>query len=90
MADKLFCGAVATLISQTVLFPLDVLRRRMQLCAYYNQQEAYRTLFCSIKTVYSREGIGGFYKGSSIMMAKIAPAMAISFVTYQVASELLK
>lgn len=42
VSGKLLCGGIAGAIAQTVSYPMDVARRRMQLCLMYEEMNKYK------------------------------------------------
>ncbi|CDK25701.1 unnamed protein product [Kuraishia capsulata CBS 1993] len=74
-----FCGLIAGTFSKTVVFPLDLIRKRMQL----TNNDAKMTSL--IRAVYTREGVLGFYHGLSPALIKSAPTTAVSIWMYQLA-----
>ncbi|KAI9313556.1 mitochondrial carrier domain-containing protein [Dichotomocladium elegans] len=80
---KLVCGAVAGCIAQTITYPLDVLRRRMQVTGMATIDYKYKGTWDAIKTMVRNEGVRGLYKGMIPNYLKVAPAMGVSFVTYE-------
>mmetsp|Transcript_17790 Transcript_17790/g.44125 ORF Transcript_17790/g.44125 Transcript_17790/m.44125 type:complete len:363 (-) Transcript_17790:55-1143(-) len=83
---KLAVGGVSGLISQTIVYPIDVVRRRMQA---HPGELAYGMLDM-LGNIYRNEGIvRGLFKGLSLNFIKTPPAVAISFVTYDKLKEVL-
>lgn len=79
---KLSCGATAGAISQTLTYPLDVLRRKMQVTGMKDKVDfQYKNSFDAIKTIVRGEGLRGLYTGLSVNLLKVSPSMAISFVS---------
>lgn len=66
-----------------VTYPLDVIRRRMQMKGAHADKFPYTSTPNAIATIYRIEGIGGFYKGLLPNLLKVAPSMGIAFVTYE-------
>jgi solute carrier family 25 phosphate transporter 23/24/25/41 len=63
---KLACGATAGAISQTITYPLDVLRRKMQVTGMKDKVDfQYKNSFDAIRTIVQREGVRGLYTGLS-------------------------
>merc|ERR1712126_342411 len=76
---KLFCGAVAGPLGQTVSYPLDVARKKMQLghCSG-------RATIDVLRNVYKEYGIvRGLFRGASINFLKAIPAAAVTFYVYE-------
>ena len=70
-------GAAAGLFAQTMCFPLDTIRRRMQLPG-----KTYTSVPNAFATVLKQEGIFGFYKGMAPNALKVLPNNAIRFLVY--------
>lgn len=71
-------GACAGLFAQSVCFPLDTIRRRMQLHGQH-----YSSISNAFKTILKTEGVSGFYKGIFPNAIKVVPNNAIRFVVYE-------
>jgi len=78
----LTCGAVAGAVSQTVTYPLDVLRRRMQMQAF-GEHPAYGTSWNCMSQTFKNEGVRGFYKGMLPNYLKVVPSISITFLVYE-------
>ena len=86
------CGAVAGTVGQCVSYPIDTVRRRMQVQGFGPAAAAYHyghSISETMKTIVKEEGVRGLYKGMTANLAKVAPAVSISFVTYEYMRELL-
>jgi solute carrier family 25 phosphate transporter 23/24/25/41 len=83
MANLGIGGAAGTLAA-TVCYPLDTIRRRMQMKGqmYRNQGDAF-------VTIWRTEGMRGFYRGWSANTIKVVPQNAIRFVTYEALKTLM-
>jgi len=86
---KLFCGSVAGAVSQTLTYPIDVIRRRMQMKGSHGSVFAYNSTWHACKIIFQREGIYGLYKGNVPNLVKVAPAIGIQFAAYEVCRSLL-
>lgn len=60
---KLLCGALAGSISQTITYPMDVLRRKMQVTGMSALGARYDGAFDAMKSILRTEGVKGLYKG---------------------------
>lgn len=82
-ASGLFAGATG----QTVAYPFDVIRRRMQLYRITDHLPAHHYnsgIFIAIKSVIRTHGwIKGMFTGLSINYFKVAPASGVSFLVYE-------
>lgn len=75
----LFLGACSGIIAQTCCYPLDTVRRRMQLAG-----KNYSGLSNAFTTIVKQEGFRGFYKGMSANALKVVPNNAIRFAAFDV------
>ncbi|KAK9825735.1 hypothetical protein WJX74_002197 [Apatococcus lobatus] len=80
-------GAVAGLAAQTVTFPLDVVRRQMQVQGLHQQaqshgQPAIRSTLHGLANIVRQHGWAGLFRGLSINYMKVAPTTAIGFAVY--------
>ncbi|GAC72468.1 mitochondrial solute carrier protein [Moesziomyces antarcticus T-34] len=84
---KLACGALAGSISQTLTYPLDVLRRRMQVAGMKDSQENLgykdKNAINAIQNILRAEGVTGLYRGLLPNLLKVAPSIGTSFLTYE-------
>ncbi|KAL8263867.1 hypothetical protein R6Q59_021997 [Mikania micrantha] len=99
---KLACGAVAGTIGQTVAYPLDVIRRRMQMVGWKHAASVvagegkskstleYTGMIDAFRKTVRYEGVGALYKGLVPNSVKVVPSIAIAFVTYEVVKDVLK
>lgn len=79
-AAELFSGAIAGLVSQTSSYPLEVIRRRMQVGG------AVGTRFGIIETgrkIWLERGFRGFWVGLTIGYMKVVPMAATAFFVYE-------
>ncbi|WFD06037.1 hypothetical protein MVES1_001375 [Malassezia vespertilionis] len=88
---KLVCGAWAGAISQTLTYPLDVIRRRMQVAGMPDSQLGYKDKsgIDAIRNIVRRSGIKGLYFGLGPNLLKVAPSMGTSFLTFEMVRSLL-
>lgn len=98
VAARLGCGALAGTTGQTVAYPFDVARRRLQVSGWAGARElhsdhgsvvAYRGMMdCFARTV-REEGFRALFKGLAANYIKVVPSIAIAFVTYEQVKEML-
>lgn len=79
---ELLAGGVAGLVSQTCSYPLEVIRRRMQVGGAVGDGHRLRIAETAGHIMRDR-GIKGFFVGLTIGYAKVIPMAAVSFYTYE-------
>ncbi|RPA82628.1 mitochondrial carrier protein LEU5 [Ascobolus immersus RN42] len=79
---QLFAGGVAGLTSQTASYPLEVIRRRLQVGGAVGEGR-FLTIRDVAKTIWRTQGLRGFYVGLTIGYVKIIPMAAASFYVYE-------
>ncbi|CAG8512224.1 9133_t:CDS:2, partial [Racocetra persica] len=89
VAQKLLCGALAGTFAQTITYPLDVLRRRMQVTGMKELEYKYNNTWDGLTQLIKKEGIRGLYKGMVPNYLKVAPAISVSFVTYEACKDFM-
>lgn len=60
---KLLCGALAGSISQTLTYPMDVLRRKMQVTGMKSLGVNHTGAVDALRWIVKNEGVKGLYKG---------------------------
>lgn len=80
------CGLVGGVVSKTIVFPLDLIRKRLQV----NTSPQSRNFISMGLQVVRHEGVRGLYKGFFVSLVKNAPTTAISIWTYEVVVRLLE
>jgi solute carrier family 25 protein 16 len=83
IAAKFASGIAAGITAQSASYPLDVIRRRMQLVGMSAHLPQYRNTRDAFVSILRTDGIRGLYVGLSINFFKVGPAHAISFITYE-------
>ena len=71
-------GGMAGTLAATVCYPLDTIRRRMQM-----RGQMYRHQADAFATIWRTEGARGFYRGYAANTIKVVPQNAIRFVAYE-------
>lgn len=79
---ELATGALAGLVSQTLSYPLEVVRRRMQVGGVVGDGHRLTMMEVS-KNIYKSKGLRGFYIGLGIGYVKVVPMVATSFYVYE-------
>jgi len=70
-------GGIAGLTAQTMCYPLDTIRRRMQVKGTH-----YTSIANAFATIYEKETLRGFYKGMLPNAIKVVPNNGIRFLAY--------
>uniref|UniRef100_A0A5B7C1Q3 Graves disease carrier protein n=1 Tax=Davidia involucrata TaxID=16924 RepID=A0A5B7C1Q3_DAVIN len=88
---KLVCGSVAGLLGQTSTYPLDVVRRQMQVQRLLasNSGDMKGTME-SLVMIAQRHGWKQLFSGLSINYLKVVPSVAIGFTVYDVMKSFLR
>ncbi len=76
------CRLRASRAPQAVSYPIDTVRRRMQLNSAPGQAVAYRSYWHCLKSMTMAEGPRSFYRGLGVNCLKTAPGAAIQFLAY--------
>ncbi|KAG6769526.1 hypothetical protein POTOM_025166 [Populus tomentosa] len=87
---SLACGSLSGIASSTATFPLDLVRRRMQLEGAGGRARVYTTgLFGAFAHIIQTEGLRGMYRGILPEYYKVVPGVGIVFMTYETLKMLL-
>ncbi|RZB77863.1 Mitochondrial adenine nucleotide transporter ADNT1 isoform A, partial [Glycine soja] len=100
VTTRLACGAAAGTVGQTVAYPLDVIRRRMQMVGWKDAAASvvagegkskieYTGMVDAFRKTVQHEGFGALYKGLVPNSVKVVPSIAIAFVTYEMVKDIL-
>ncbi|GJM93384.1 hypothetical protein PR202_ga09935 [Eleusine coracana subsp. coracana] len=91
---KLSCGAAAGLFGQTLTYPLDVVRRQMQVQSHQQHDQSggprIRGTFQGLMTIKQTQGWRQLFAGLSLNYIKVVPSVAIVFTAYDTMKNLLK
>ncbi len=85
---ELLAGGVAGLVSQTASYPLEVIRRRMQVGGAVGDGHRLR-MGETARLVWAERGFRGFWVGLGIGYFKVVPMAAVSFFVYERGKRLL-
>lgn len=101
LLTRLGCGAAAGMVGQTVAYPLDVVRRRLQMVGWKDASNIitadgqvkatvqYTGMTDAFRKTVANEGFGALYKGLIPNSVKVVPSIAIAFVTYELVKDQL-
>lgn len=79
---ELAAGGIAGLVSQTSAYPLEVIRRRMQVGGAVGDGHKLN-VGETAKMIFREKGITGFFVGLTIGYVKVVPMVAVSFYVYE-------
>ncbi|PBP21907.1 hypothetical protein BUE80_DR007323 [Diplocarpon rosae] len=79
---ELFAGGIAGLVSQTSAYPLEVIRRRMQVGGAVGDGHKLN-IPETARLIFRERGVMGFWIGLSIGYVKVVPMVAVSFYVYE-------
>ncbi|KAJ5121650.1 uncharacterized protein N7515_009611 [Penicillium bovifimosum] len=82
-------GAISGAFSASIVYPLNVLRTRLQTQGTIMHPPTYSGIGEVLRTTLKSEGPRGLYKGLTPNLLKVAPAMSISYVVYENAKRML-
>ncbi|KAL4920776.1 mitochondrial carrier domain-containing protein [Aspergillus aurantiobrunneus] len=89
-------GVVSSVLAKTGVFPLDLVRKRLQvqgptraLYVHRNIPE-YRGVFNTMGLIFRTQGLRGLYRGLTVSLIKAAPASAVTMWTYERVLKLLQ
>jgi len=92
VVGKLICGGISGPIGQTVAYPWDTVRRRMQIWGFAPGTEfvAQKSTTKAMIYIVQTEGLKGLFRGISLNYLKATPTVAISFAVYEVSKGYLE
>ncbi|KAI9240284.1 MAG: mitochondrial carrier domain-containing protein [Podila humilis] len=79
---ELGCGGIAGAVAMTVSYPLEVVRRQMQVAGALNPK-VFLSMWETATRLYASKGPRGFFVGLSIGYLKVTPMVAVSFTVYE-------
>ncbi|KAI9798856.1 MAG: mitochondrial thiamine pyrophosphate transporter [Piccolia ochrophora] len=89
-------GVLASVIAKTGVFPLDLIRKRLQVqgptrSRYVHRNiPLYRGVWGTMRAILQKDGVRGLYRGLTVSLLKAAPASAVTMWTYERALHLLR
>jgi len=82
-------GASSGAFGATVVYPLNVLRTRLQSQGTSMHPARYTGIWDVAQKTYKNEGVRGMYKGLAPNLFKVAPALSITWMVYEKAKYML-
>ncbi|KAH7311645.1 mitochondrial carrier domain-containing protein [Stachybotrys elegans] len=83
-------GATSGAFGASVVYPLNVVRTRLQTQGTVMHKETYTGIWDVTQKTIKREGYRGLYKGLTPNLLKVAPALSITWVVYENMKKVLK
>jgi len=94
--DSLFYGAIAGMAAEAVVYPLEVIRRQVQLQMSSGAIElssgaivqngvgkSLQSFSSACSTIVRTQGLGGFYAGCLLNTVQVLPSVALSYFAYE-------
>jgi solute carrier family 25 thiamine pyrophosphate transporter 19 len=82
-APEVMAGFVAGALSKASVFPLDVIRKRLQVQGVTGRPTYPTSIFGCATKIIVNEGIRGLYKGFLVSLLKTAPASAVTMFFFE-------
>lgn len=82
-------GAISGALSASVVYPMNVLRTRLQAQGTVLHPATYRGVGDVARRTIQSEGPRGLYKGLTPNLLKVAPAVSISYIAYENSKRML-
>ncbi|KAJ3523236.1 hypothetical protein NM688_g8761 [Phlebia brevispora] len=79
----LVCGSISGSVGATSVYPLNLVRTRLQASGSSGHPQKYTGIMDVVHQTYARDGWRGFYRGLLPTLAKVVPAVSISYVVYE-------
>jgi solute carrier family 25 thiamine pyrophosphate transporter 19 len=82
-------GVLASVLAKTGVFPLDLVRKRLQVQgptrtrSVHRNIPEYKGVIQSIALILRMQGVRGLYRGLTVSLLKAAPASAVTMWTYE-------
>ncbi|EWC47967.1 hypothetical protein DRE_02849 [Drechslerella stenobrocha 248] len=82
-------GATSGSVGASVVYPINVLRTRLQAQGTTGHPQTYTGFWDVATRTYSQEGFKGFFKGLTPNLLKVVPAVSISYLVYENSKRLM-
>ncbi|KAL9937183.1 hypothetical protein V8E36_003592 [Tilletia maclaganii] len=76
-------GSISGSVGATTVYPLNLIRTRLQAAGTPAHPQTYDGFLDAVRRTYKNEGLVGFYRGLVPTLAKVVPAVSISYVVYE-------
>lgn len=75
-------GSFSGSVGASIVYPLNLIRTRLQASGTPAHPTVYKSFWDAAYQTYAKEGFLGFYRGLGPTLAKVVPAVSISYVVY--------
>lgn len=76
-------GSLSGSVGASTVYPLSLVRTRLQAAGTPAHPQQYDGFWHACRITYKQEGFVGFYRGLVPSLAKVVPAVSISYVVYE-------
>ena len=89
-------GVIASVLAKTSVFPLDLVRKRLQVQGPTRSQYVHGNIpecdgvMRTVRMIVARQGVRGLYRGLTVSLVKAAPTSAVTMWTYERSLKLFK
>ena len=78
LLGSVVCGGASGIVSSSVTYPIDLVRRRMQLQGLHGSARKYLSYTDAIRDVWRSGGLRAFYTGIAAEFLKVSPTLTPS------------
>ncbi|XP_062515665.1 mitochondrial thiamine pyrophosphate carrier-like [Corticium candelabrum] len=96
ISESLVCGASAGICSKAVVYPLDLVKKRLQIQGFeiararFGVVRQYNSLHHALQLILKEEGILGLYKGFMPSVLKAGMAVGVTFASYELCCSFIR
>ncbi|CAO3631572.1 unnamed protein product [Cunninghamella blakesleeana] len=83
------CGMVSGCIGATSVYPLNMIRTRLQAQGTPGHPYRYSSAWDAARKTYQIDGVKGFYRGLGPTLFKVVPSVSISYAVYEMSKRTL-
>mmetsp|Transcript_42216 Transcript_42216/g.62079 ORF Transcript_42216/g.62079 Transcript_42216/m.62079 type:complete len:340 (-) Transcript_42216:139-1158(-) len=89
---NLICGGASGILSSLITFPIDVIRRRMQIEGLLEHKGVIKRHgpLDELSFILKKEGVQGLYRGLRFELLKVVPMVGTTFLCYESMRDLLQ
>jgi solute carrier family 25 (mitochondrial carnitine/acylcarnitine transporter), member 20/29 len=82
-------GALAGYALWIMIYPIDVVKSKLQLDAFDPSKRAYRGIVDCVRKTVASQGMAGLFRGFGTVMLRAGPVNGATFIGYEVAMNVL-